>query len=111
MSPKYEYIALLHQHAIRLLELMPGKADDKLVGSMKTVRIDHTPSYEAISYAWGNPERTAEILCNDQVFGITASLSGALQRVRRADEARLLWADAICIDQNNLIERGNRFNS
>ena len=98
MSSKFEYAALPHHHAIRLLELDPGKADEKLVGSMRIVHIDHTPPYEAISYVWGNPERTAEILCDEQVLGITASLSGALQRVRRADETRLLWADAICID-------------
>ena len=107
MTDTFAYTAL-SRRAIRLLEFQPGNADEKLVGSMRIVPIDHTPPYEAISYVWGNLERTAEILCDDQVLGITASLSDALQRVRSTDKPRLLWADAICIDQSNLIERSEQ---
>ena len=108
MMDRYEYTALPHQRAIRLLKLEPGKVGQTLVGSMRTVDIDRTPPYDAISYVWGNPERKAQILCDGHILGLTSSLDGALQRVRCVDEARLLWADAICIDQSNVDERSEQ---
>jgi hypothetical protein len=48
------------------------------------------------------------ITCNGEVRGIQANLYYALQRIRHRDRSRLIWADALCIDQSNKRERGHQ---
>jgi hypothetical protein len=47
-----------------------------------------------------------DIICNGQAVRITLNLAEALQRVRHTDRPRSVWADAICINQRNIEERG-----
>ncbi|KAK6430328.1 hypothetical protein LTR95_013515 [Oleoguttula sp. CCFEE 5521] len=62
--------------------------------------------YEAISYAWGSSNLVNHIIIDDTwTLAITLSLYQALQSFRLHYETRLLWADAVCIDQSNLIEK------
>jgi hypothetical protein len=80
---------------------------------------DHTafqPTYEALSYTWGstiNPE-TAYVerqeTTDDQIVSQTTlelgqNLATALSHLRYPDKPRILWVDAICIDQQNNPER------
>lgn len=64
-------------------------------------------TYEVIPYVWGDPKQTPQILCNRGLLNVTVSLHGALQWLRRLPMpgGRVLWADAICIDQSNIDER------
>ncbi|KAK0708717.1 heterokaryon incompatibility, partial [Lasiosphaeris hirsuta] len=59
------------------------------------------PSYEAISYAWGNVKSEEKIICNGRLLRITSSLAAALRRTRLRDRPRVLWADGICINQKD----------
>lgn len=93
---------------IRLFVLDPGTDHAPLVSSLQLVRIDQMPPYEAISYVWGDPTKTVVLVCDGAKLGITCNLSSALRRLRRADGTRLLWADTICIDQNNVHERSTQ---
>ncbi|KAK2754629.1 ankyrin repeat and sam domain containing protein 6 [Colletotrichum kahawae] len=67
--------------------------------------------YETISYVWDNgSNKTYTIYVNDKPFVIQENLYRALQEFRRSkdfveDRARMLWADAICINQDDLDER------
>ncbi|CAK1356397.1 unnamed protein product [Cercospora beticola] len=70
------------------------------------------PAYEALSYAWGEVERTHIAHVMDpgtmQVLGslsITRSLDVALRNLRTVDVERTIWVDAICINQEDLHER------
>ncbi|KAF2209814.1 hypothetical protein CERZMDRAFT_46536, partial [Cercospora zeae-maydis SCOH1-5] len=70
------------------------------------------PAYEALSYAWGRLDRThtAYVVGSDTqlVLGslrITRGFDIALRNLRRTDTGRSLWADAICINQENVDER------
>jgi hypothetical protein len=47
------------------------------------------------------------VLCNGIKIIVTANLGAALQRVQHSHRTRTLWADAICIDQTNIHERGH----
>ncbi|OCK79113.1 HET-domain-containing protein [Lepidopterella palustris CBS 459.81] len=64
--------------------------------------------YEALSYTWGGTEKTAKISVNGSEMYITKNLYEALQHLRFPDRDRILWVDAICIDQNNNKERGHQ---
>ncbi|KAI1353846.1 HET-domain-containing protein [Xylaria sp. FL0043] len=78
------------------------------------------PSYEALSYAWGPPERnkiieivvsrtTANSAPSDSFLSrklpITHNLELALRHIRFGDRPRTMWIDAVCIDQDNVQER------
>jgi len=66
------------------------------------------PTYEAISYVWGEPIFTETLYSSKGCFKITASLAAALRRFRLANQTRRVWADAVCIDQVNDEEKSNQ---
>ncbi|KAG7421289.1 Heterokaryon incompatibility protein 6, OR allele [Fusarium oxysporum f. sp. rapae] len=72
--------------------------------------LDDIISYEALSYAWEGQDKSQEIIVDGKYLSITASLNDALFHLRKPDEDRVLWIDALCIDQNNIKERGHQVN-
>src|SRR6266487_6571970 len=64
-------------------------------------------SNEALSYAWGNSDRTHLIWAPGRLF-IEKNLHSALQHLPLPDRARTLWADAICINQDSVPERNQQ---
>ncbi|KAG6002440.1 hypothetical protein E4U21_003082 [Claviceps maximensis] len=69
--------------------------------------LEYTLPYEALSYHWGSDGRTlCEVLIHDDegnnsIIRITKTLHSILCRLVLADRHRLIWADAICINQIN----------
>ena len=65
--------------------------------------------YIALSYVWGDPTNRRDILLNGHRFSVTANLYEALIHLRDSFEVRQMkyhvWADAICINQDDLAER------
>lgn len=71
--------------------------------------------YEALSYTWGSLNRSAAIAVyggltstakpKPSLLRVGANLSEALQYLRLRDEARVIWIDALCINQEDLQER------
>jgi hypothetical protein len=70
--------------------------------------LDEFPGYEALSYVWGDPEITFPILIDGQSYHVTENLHVALQKMRRKTEPRLMWVDAICIDQGDSAEKSQQ---
>ncbi|EFQ30787.1 heterokaryon incompatibility protein [Colletotrichum graminicola M1.001] len=103
--PRYVYEPLA-KGQFRLMHLLAGAADDDVVRVRLVVEaVDAAPAYHAVSYVWGDPGRTAGILCEGAEIRVTTNLLGALRRWRLADEDVVLWADAVCIDQRNTLEK------
>lgn len=99
---------------IRLIRLLPGanEEDIKCELFVYTLRLDRVSAlYEALSYCWGSPEdsRRKHIKNARDVeydyLDVTINLYTALKRLRDPDLQRIIWIDAIAIDQNNLEER------
>lgn len=67
--------------------------------------IDSLPSYEALSYVWGVDPPTISMLCNGIPIAIRPNLSHALKRLRLEQTARVFWADALCINQDDNEEK------
>lgn len=90
---------------IRLLEIEPAEFDDAISCNLHTVSLDDDPSYEALSYVWGDPTIRDTVSVQGSLVRITTSLRSALQYLRYPDKPRFIWADAICINQDDLGER------
>ncbi|KAH8769679.1 heterokaryon incompatibility protein-domain-containing protein [Hyaloscypha sp. PMI_1271] len=105
-SPPYEHVALPTTTSIRILELQPGEGTDIIACHLSTVESAEAPPYEAISYAWGRETDTRVINCENRKLRVTANLRDALWRIRDPVEVKFLWADAVCINQNDNEERG-----
>ena len=74
---------------IRLLIISPSPdASQPLECRLQHADLDAVPSYEALSYVWGNSNERHEFRCDGAVFSLTSSLHEALLRMRSADEAR-----------------------
>jgi hypothetical protein len=95
--------------SFRLLSLLPGLDNSPIECALRhTRRSAPFQPYEALSYAWGDPNLTGEILVNGLPFSITRNLEHALRSLRQDGVARTLWVDAICIDQSQVLERNHQ---
>ncbi|KAK3385781.1 heterokaryon incompatibility protein-domain-containing protein [Podospora didyma] len=92
----------------RLLHLEPGTGDADVHFTLHVADLDEYPEYEAISYCWGDPAATSTVYCQGHPIEVTNSLSSGLKRLRRSDGIRILWADAICINQYDIPERNRQ---
>lgn len=105
MNAKYEYDTLPKDKYIRYLILDPGQSEAPLSGRLVTEQIDKLPKYDAISYVWGLPTLASQISCNGKIIRLTATLGDLLKRVRLPNQTRNIWADQVCINQEDLAER------
>lgn len=103
----YQYSSLKHADSIRLLHLHPHDSSDAtLNGELIEVRLSDTLEFEALSYVWGEEQCQTDFLRLDGAhFQVSETLSAALRVFRLADKPRILWIDAICVDQKNNAER------
>jgi hypothetical protein len=103
---KYQYASLVRESRdIRLLTLCAGNWNDVIRCMTCVVSLDLHPVYEAVSYAWGNPEDTKPLFLNGYEVFVTRNLESALRHLRKPDQDLSLWADALCIDQKNVDEK------
>ena len=114
-STEYKYAVLPHG-SIRLLHLLPFEADeDPIKCQLFDYPIRNTGDraglYEALSYCWGSPAKPNRILIGDCYLPITASLYAALLQLRDHSIGRVIWVDAVCINQADLQERGHQVQS
>ena len=64
--------------------------------------------YKALSYTQGDTEKTHRFIIDGNAMGITHNLYLAMEHLRSKDNDRILWIDAICINQDNIQERGHQ---
>ena len=108
-KPRPNYEPLPEGDFLRVLKLHPGCDDDKIECSLETVALQDSKSqYEAISYVWGDPNDTVDVTCNGLRVHITISLAEALRNFRDPHSVRTLWADALCINQDDNSEKGHQ---
>ncbi|KAH9204192.1 heterokaryon incompatibility protein-domain-containing protein, partial [Leptodontidium sp. 2 PMI_412] len=93
---------------IRLLELYPGRGNNPVEASLKEVPLSSELQYEAVSYCWGDPKDVSTIFCNGQQLPVSRRLEVALRNMRYPNTPRILWADAICINQTHNTEKENQ---
>ncbi|KAF4618364.1 hypothetical protein G7Y89_g14937 [Cudoniella acicularis] len=95
---------------IRLLCLLPNEDEAALLQcELRNYSLQksdtRTHLYEALSYVWGNQYETLPIHVDGIKFPVTVNLHAALSRLRDRSFERIIWVDAVCIDQTSLKER------
>ncbi len=64
--------------------------------------------YEAVSYVWGSEPASFELELNGSSFKIKRNLYDILRTLSANGGTRLLWVDAICINQGDVVERSSQ---
>jgi hypothetical protein len=107
-SPYHSLV--LQEEEIRLATLAPGNYDDVLVVhlSIRSLSEPKEPEYEALSYVWGTETSPRMALINGKALSIGTNLDCALRHLRYQNKNRVLWVDALCIDQLNILERNSQ---
>lgn len=103
---KLQHRRLRSPRSIRLLSLHPSSnLSAPLDVSLFEASLDDFPSdrhsYEALSYVWGAPTGSVPCTCDGKRLLITPNCNDALRHLRLPNQHRILWVDAICIDQEN----------
>lgn len=106
-------IGALHQpitrdKEIRLLVLEPGAPSDELRCHLVNAELSWRTKYEALSYTWGDPTITRQLTCSGRTIDVTVSLHDALSDLRHPRRKRLLWVDAVCINQTDNDEKAKQ---
>jgi hypothetical protein len=92
-------------NGFRVLEILPGEDHNFLEFNLLSYAECHEFEYEAPSHRAGDPKETQWMRVDGRPFRTFATLFGALLRVGYPDKKRIVWADQICIDQNDVVER------
>lgn len=68
----------------------------------------NTDESRSISYVWGSSTSESFIVIQGQRLHVPASAERVLRRLRHHDKLRVVWIDAICINQNDKVEKGHQ---
>ncbi|KAH9207480.1 heterokaryon incompatibility protein-domain-containing protein, partial [Leptodontidium sp. 2 PMI_412] len=94
---------------IRLIHLQPRSRNNNIICQLCIVDLDADDlKYEALSYEWGETNISRSILLNGKEFSVRENLWSALTYLRHDEVERVLWIDAICIDQSDKGERNHQ---
>lgn len=114
------YHELVDKDWFRLLSIEPGGAEDPIVCSLFCAKkTDYAGRYEALSYSWhqqvygltDQDPNLFQIYCNGTWQIVQPNLWYALDQLRHRHESRIIWVDALCIDQTNDAERSRQVQS
>lgn len=72
------------------------------------LRDEPEPEYIALSYVWGDVSDKVPIKLNGYEWAIGRNLSAALHALRARHVPVVIWADALCINQADHLEKGHQ---
>ncbi|KAH8626752.1 heterokaryon incompatibility [Alternaria alternata] len=99
--------------SIRLVHLLPTLSPRNQI----QCSITHATvgaKYTCLSYRWGDPSPSQDVLIDDKVFTVRQNLFEflATAREKAASDASAslgpFWVDALCIDQSDVLERNHQ---
>jgi hypothetical protein len=100
----------LEEDEFRLLLVSPGQPGDQLICNLVHASYDDPPPYEALSYVWGSMDPPYFLNCSDVQVRVTKNLHEALCHFRLESQIRIVWADALCINQSDNPEKSIQVN-
>ncbi|KAF2676226.1 hypothetical protein K458DRAFT_424846 [Lentithecium fluviatile CBS 122367] len=101
---------------IRLLKIL--SITPQVSCQLKVVSLEYSPVFSALSYMWGDANITEPIVVDGKTIPVTVNLANAIRDVHYQwtegccstdplDE-RWLWADAVCINQQDVQEKNHQ---
>lgn len=108
-SEPYRYIPLdANKKEIRLIRENSRNPDEGILAFEVTiVSLLDAPEYTALSYVWGSPDRVDSVTLNGKSLPVTENLYRLLHRARELKHT-YMWVDAICINQEDILERNSQ---
>jgi hypothetical protein len=115
----YQYEPLPERN-VRLLRLLPPQSADpreSIECEVLSTPLEGARTFSALSYAWGTQEQEKTLKVTSAIrlslekrrgigtIPITINLLTALKYLRHKTSPVLLWADQVCINQNDVQER------
>lgn len=108
----YVYIPIQGQSdktkKIRLLRLLKRRPLSELRYELVEVDLRLDPVYDAISYHWGDGEKTEPIFISGKVMLVAPTVTAVLYHLSSYKEDRFVWIDSICINQRDNEEKGSQ---
>lgn len=109
----YDYMELPKGRYTRLILLQPARDhSEPLHIQLQHHALEQGPTrprrFDALSYVWGSREKTDRVFCDGRSISVTPNCALAMRHLRYKQGSRVLWIDAICIDQNSLLERNHQ---
>ncbi|KAL5387688.1 hypothetical protein DPSP01_003483 [Paraphaeosphaeria sporulosa] len=94
---------------IRLIQIAPGRYDDDLRIRLRVHKLEKGGLvFNALSYVWGYEKCRREAILDGHCVTIGRNLDSALRCLRDDLIGRLLWVDALCINQEDIEERNQQ---
>ncbi|MCJ1393384.1 hypothetical protein MMC18_006257 [Xylographa bjoerkii] len=90
---------------IRLLRIFPSHEDDIIECECFVKSLDDDDDYYAVSYVWGSLTPPQSIILDGHRKSITPNLFALLTQFRKSKYEQFLWIDALCINQEDDVEK------
>ena len=102
----------LHLKGVRLLRLLPKpNGSTQVQVELQHADLRNAPKFKALSYTWGPPDPTFNIIVNGQSFPVRQNLYTFFKAVQldpKYNTDTWLWIDQVCIDQSDVLERNHQ---
>jgi hypothetical protein len=106
--PEYVYCDLPTNRSIRILEVSRKYPWGPLQLELYPYDLESCPTYEAISYRWGDATKVRLITIGGKKLEITANAFQVISRRASYWDPKLIWIDSVCINQKDLEERSRQ---
>lgn len=86
---------------IRVATLLPRASLDALIRiTLQTISLRVETHFDALSWAWGDANDVQSLLLNGEIWWAPQNLVTALEHLQPECTPRILWIDALCINQS-----------
>lgn len=93
----------------RLMRVHPSpRFEDEIKVDLIIAQLSESPSYEALSYVWGPPPNEGAVTTKGIELAIRGNLDEFVRVIRDQSQSRIVYADAICINQADIHERASQ---
>lgn len=115
IMPSYHH-SPLPEGSVRLFRLLPhpdehSRIECRLFTCPLLISEATHHHFDALSYTWGSVHDLRPIWIDDREFCVTENLHAALSHLRDGFIERVVWVDAICINQKDETEKGHQVQS